>query len=384
MNKRPKLTLGDTHLRRQDVFCIVVWGLEMRERIQKQQQQVPPGCWEDGSFLESKNSFSKVGGYIFTILHYYLFVDLKHLKNMAEWWWTCGWHPHSTISSSPFRKLRMLRDLKPETCLQLKSQVQWDRRIDPRWTSLNWWEIGGVWCWNMSPNDKHEAFQRNRLHGDINAWTKWCQVLGGAADVAEDDQKIQLFILAFNQIKEVESGVAFGSRERWCCFILLLPGWCEVNSLAGNWSQWSQWDHPEVARLSDMMTIHLAIQQCTKFEGIPWGEHVFFSGGQLLNPPIESGADLIYWWSKAEAFHAVLYAKVFDAGWHSEEPHPADQGQCYGKQLTTSPIVDDFIAWTTCLIKDKYLIFTVSRYNYIFVYTSIYDVPLHLNVFGWF
>lgn len=120
-----------------------------------------------------------------------------------------------------------------------------------------------------------------------------------------------------------------------------------------------------------------------------WGDSLrwtcfFFSGGQLLNPPIESGADLIYWWSKAEAFHAVLYAKVFDAGWHSEEPHPADQGQCYGKQLTTSPIVDDFIAWTTCLIKDKYLIFTVSRYNYIFVYTSIYDVPLHLNVFGWF
>ena len=45
-----------------------------------------------------------------------------------------------SISSSPFRKLRMLRDLKPETCLQLKSQVQWDRRIDPSWwTSLNWW-----------------------------------------------------------------------------------------------------------------------------------------------------------------------------------------------------------------------------------------------------
>ena len=37
--------------------------------------------------------------------------------------------------------------------------------------------------------------------------------IGGAADVAEDDQKIQLFILAFNQIKEVESGVAFGSGK---------------------------------------------------------------------------------------------------------------------------------------------------------------------------
>ena len=29
-----------------------------------------------------------------------------------------------------------------------------------------------------------------------------CPNLGGAADVAEDDQKIQLFIHAFNQIKE--------------------------------------------------------------------------------------------------------------------------------------------------------------------------------------
>jgi len=142
----------------------------------------------------------------------------------------------------------------------------------------------------MSPNDKNEAFQSNRLHGDINAWTKWCQVLGGAADVAEDDQKIQLFILAFNQIKEVESGVAFGSRERWCCFILVLPGWCEVNSLAGNWSQWSQWDHPEVARLSDMMTIHLAIQQCTKFEGIPWGEHVFFFRSTVAKPSYRIGS----------------------------------------------------------------------------------------------
>ena len=33
--------------------------------------------WE---FPWIENSFSKVGGYIFTILHYYLFVDLKNLK----------------------------------------------------------------------------------------------------------------------------------------------------------------------------------------------------------------------------------------------------------------------------------------------------------------
>lgn len=92
--------------------------------------------WE---FPWIKNSFSKVGGYIFTILHYYLFVDLKNLKI----WLNDDERVDGisfSISSSPFRKLRMLRDLKPETCLQLKSQVQWDRRIDPSWwTSLNWW-----------------------------------------------------------------------------------------------------------------------------------------------------------------------------------------------------------------------------------------------------
>lgn len=66
-------------------------------------------------------------------------------RNMAEWWWTCGWHDgiSYSISSSPFRKLRMLRDLKPETCLQLKSQVQWDRwkpeLMDQPKLVVNWW-----------------------------------------------------------------------------------------------------------------------------------------------------------------------------------------------------------------------------------------------------
>ncbi len=40
-------------------------------------------------------------------------------------------------------------------------------------------------------------------------------------------------------------------------------------------------------------------------------------------------------------------------------------------QLTTSPIVDDFIAWTTCLIKEKYLSIHVCIHIYIW-YSIIY------------
>lgn len=139
----------------------------------------------------------------------------------------------------------------------------------------------------------------------------------------------------------------------------------------------AEWyDHP---------SSHLAVHKV--FQGIPWGEDENDIGDSYKESDIKP-ADLIYWWSKAEA--AQIFSGRFcscQGFWRRmtlRRTSPSWPRTIFTSQLTTSPIVDDFIAWTTCLIKDKYLIFTVSRHNYIFVYTSIYDVPLHLNVFGWF
>ena len=57
---------------------------------------------------------------------------------------------------------------------------------------------------------------------------------GANADVGEDDQKIQLFVHAFNQIKEVAGPVC-----DWHHDVVAL-------STRGHRRKWPQWDHPEV------------------------------------------------------------------------------------------------------------------------------------------
>ena len=116
-----------------------------------------------------------------------------------------------------------------------------------------------------------------------NAWTKWCQVLGGAADVAEDDQKIQLFILAFNQIKEVEVRCGIWVQGK---VVLLHPGasgmmWSQLAGrqlesmipMRSSRSGQAEWydDHP---------SSHLAMHKVWG-DSLRWTWFFFLSGGQL-------------------------------------------------------------------------------------------------------